>query len=746
MMYLSVASLFFVVSTRLLGARGGVFTINDVKLEASLLNPVRNGATLDLHCSVDITKDDQFDLEHLFMFYKDEVLVYNVSSNLVSTKFTINPARVSSTGTYKCQVDVERKTGSKEISVHVTGVSPPTIHIAKSEVKEGEDVTVQCEALEEEPPLKFTFFKIRDSSIVSEKVMSARNKQRAEANFPVEKGDTILHFQCDVAVLLIQNERSNLSSSKIVTVTEPFSIPRIEVFPSSNFTEGVYMAIKCTVQLSPSVSDPVELVLQKDKHILSSSTNGTVVYSQLATVGHMGNYTCKAELKKAWKSSSVSIAIAELFARPRLTVKTVRNEMNEGDRLSLLCAVPGLSPEAAKNQNFYLLHGRKVKRQMKIGDTYETMVIEADSGSYVCEVMISNITKTSEPIILNVYAPVSKPVLTQLQVNATKVVLGDTLTLSCFSAGGTRPVTYYLYRGTERVSSRMSARKAPEIFTVNVTKSDGAGNYYCQAANRNTRSKEKQFSNIINVTVITPVTDLQLVTIPALGTVEEGSELLLLCSVGGGSFPIDFHFYLKKAGARRLLHITRIDSNYTSYVIPSFNKEEDGGYYCTASNMAGQQLSSEPVTMKAVLATWKKGILSAFIVFIIFAVIAIAVYFYLDKKRKGRRIPLEKSRSINSAGVNYDKATLELKNDDSYYGTNQNEEENHVLKNTDENPEDDQDQQEVEYTEVKVDPASSQRAPVPRTSDTVYSEIARSNHDADLSSTNMTTEDSQGAN
>ncbi|XP_063312225.1 platelet endothelial cell adhesion molecule isoform X1 [Pelobates fuscus] len=735
-MYLVVV---FFFCTRLINAQNDVFTINDVKLESSPHSPVANGATLNLDCSVDITKNGEFDLLHTFMFYKNDVLVYNITSGRANTTFTINPARVSSSGIYKCQVDVEGKSRSKELEIRVTGVSPPKIHIRKTEVKEGEDVSVTCEAPEEDPPLFFTFYKFQDSILVSQKSRSATNQKSLQVNFPIEKGDKILRFNCDVKVGYVSDEaKSALSEGKFVTVTEPFSTPKIEVSPSNNFTEGINMLIKCSVQKPPpssSYNETVEITIQKDKEILKSSTTESVIFSQLATVKEMGDYTCKAETKKTWKSSSVFITIAELFARPRLSVHG-KDNLNEGDRLSLMCEVPGLSSNVSKNQNFYLLN-KNFRQKMVLGK-HSTTVKEKDSGSYLCEVTISNITKRSDPVNIRVHAAVSKPILTQSQNNNRMVVAGETLILNCICSSGTLPITYSLYRGGQFVGRVNKTDKAPAVFMVNVTKSDDLGEYRCHAANRNTLSN--QFSDSINITVITPVDKVHFLTIPE-GTVEEGTELGLSCTVENGTFPIEFKFYFKKGKEEILINVTKTNAHHAKYIISSFNKEEDGGYFCRASNQAKHSVSTEPIALKAVLAKWKKGVLSAFIIFIILAVIVISLYFYLDRKKKGQRITLDKARTSKTSDVNHDKATLELKNEDSYYGSMQNEDENHVLKHSEENKGNDHENNEVEYTEVEVDAASPLRDPVTKATDTVYSEIRRSNHDASLNNAH-TTEDS----
>ncbi|KAM8945729.1 platelet endothelial cell adhesion molecule-like [Pelodytes ibericus] len=722
-------------SACLVDAQHDVFIINRVNFEAFPPSPLPNGAKLELRCIVEIVKLGAFQLNHKFSFYKDDQLIYSNTSLRENETYTIYPARVSNSGTYKCQVDVESKTGSKELEVRITGVSKPILTVSKTEVKEREQVSMVCEAPEEEPPLLFTFYKIKLGKQAF-KSRSSPDKKSAQAVFEIEEGDSILHFQCDVKVISVPNEdKSALSDPRIVTVTEPFSTPRIEVIPSLNFTEGRNLSIKCSVQTPPSMTENVEITIQKDKQILNSSVNNYVLFSQLATVQHMGNYTCKAELGKAWKISSVYVTVAELFSRPDLYVNVTDSNINEEDILSLTCVVPGLSQEDSNNQTFYLLRNKGARKQMNIGGKYSMAVKERDTGAYVCEVTISSITKTSVPVNVKVHAPVSKPVLTQHTSSHRMVVLGDMLDLMCVSHNGTFPINYTLYRGDEQLSKVVMSIKSPAIFKVNVTKPHDLVMYRCKASNKNTRI-QFQFSDTINITVITPVRGTVLLTIPGTGTVEEGEPLDLVCSVENGTFPIEFKFYVKKGKEATLLNVTNTYKNHTYYTVSSFNKDKDGMYYCTASNRARQNIKSNPVAVKAVLANWKKGIIISFVVFIIVAVISISLYFYLDKKRKGREIALNMTRTHNITGLNNEKSDMELKNEDLYTGSTLTEDENHVLKNSEENIGNNQNHNEVEYTEVEVDTVDPHRAPVTKKMDTVYSEITRSNHDADENNAN----------
>ncbi|KAM4663192.1 platelet endothelial cell adhesion molecule-like [Discoglossus pictus] len=255
----------------------------------------------------------------------------------------------------------------------------------------------------------------------------------------------------------------------------------------------------------------------------------------------MGTYTCKAVSKTTTKTSSVNISIAELFPKPHLQSNINDSSINEGDLLSLSCSVPGLSLEASNKASFYLQKDKGPRKTMGKGGKYSKKAMERDSGLYACEVKISNITKRSNTVQIDVYVPVKN-------VN----------------------------------------------FAIH----------------------------------------------PSSGKVDEGTVLALVCSVEGGSLPIEFQFYVNKGSRDILLHnITRDDSEST-FIIPSFSKSEDGIYFCKVSNRANHTIWSHSLSLTAVFSAWKKGIIGVFVIFLILAILALMFCLCLNKKKKGHsRVP-----------------------------------------------------------------------------------------------------------
>ncbi|XP_073516412.1 platelet endothelial cell adhesion molecule isoform X2 [Phyllobates terribilis] len=657
-----------------LGGEASDFTINSIELKALPSTKLNNGNTLQLKCEVGFAKTTDFTLNSTFTFYKEDDTISTIISTEDHASFVIQKVRVSNSGQFKCEVSVAgRIKTSDDVEIRVTGLSSPLINVSKDEVSEGDEVIVRCEAPEELSYKKFIFYKIHQKS--EEVKTKSTEKYHEEVKFMIKEGENILQFKCEVQLVNI-GESSPASAMKTVTVVAPFSVPRIEVLPSLNFTEGGNMSVKCTFQEGRRRSNDVKLTLQKDGHIVNSSTTSTLTYHRVAMVEDMGNYTCKVESKRTSKSSSAKVDIAELFPRPRLTLKkSSKNEfINEQDNIELRCSVPGLPTEVSNRLPYKFIETRQKRKSTRPGGKFPMSAIEKYSGSYVCQVTIANITKESEPLDLQIYAPVKNPVLTHIMKSNKSVVLGDTLELTCKIQSGTPPITYSLLRGKDLLREQIVDGVKEARFLVNSSSSHDLGQYSCQASNRNTQSTGK-YSNIVNVTVIIPISSTHLKIIPSDGDVEEGSNLTLVCRVEVGTLPINFLFFRKKGSEILLQNVTETQNQYSVHYLPNFSKQEDGAYYCAASNRAQKEVRSQTKEARAVLATWKKGVIGTFVLLIVLAATAICAYLHMDKKKKGKDITPKKIRLSKPPTTNSEKPAEETKGEEPLIGNNQHNQE-----------------------------------------------------------------------
>uniref|UniRef100_F7EFG2 Ig-like domain-containing protein n=1 Tax=Ornithorhynchus anatinus TaxID=9258 RepID=F7EFG2_ORNAN len=430
----------------------------------------------------------------------------------------------------------------------------------------------------------------------------------------------------------------------------------------------------------------------------------------------MANYTCKVESSRISKVSSIFVNITELFSRPEL--QSSAYQLDEKANLSLWCQIPG-SPSA----NFTFL-----KNNVAIGEfqNFTKIVSVNDSGTYSCTAEIRGVKKESKPIPISVYAMLSAP---EIDYNGSKseVVLGRTLELSCWSREGTPPIFYTLYKANKVLERKNISSHAPALFLDNPNK---PVDYRCIA--QNLHSQGRKSSPALKVMVIAPVGKVN-ITILQNGEVESGREIVLRCSVDEGSWPINFEVY--RHGQVEPLHKETTNLTHIVWHTLATSQDDAGQYYCMAYNRANSNQKvprSSLITVKVILAPWKKGLIAVVVIGIIIAIMVLVAKWYFNKKAKGKQIPMEMSRPKPDPNYSIDKMSSEHMEDgvegNFHYG-HVEDMGNHAVKPTDENKGPDHMNAEVEYTEVEVSMPDPPRAPEKKAAETVYSEIRKANSD-----------------
>ncbi|NWX40272.1 PECA1 protein, partial [Steatornis caripensis] len=600
-----------------------VFTFNTVEIKVQPSVKVKNGAPLSIICHADISKSTNFQLKHNFTIFKDGKLVFMTVSDKGDARYEIPMARSSDTGEYECTVEAGGKTkSSNSLHVWVTGMTKPILTAEKKEVLEGEVVKLRCELPEEVPPLHFLFRKIKMNSTPKEKLVFEPYRNFSVVEFSVEEGDNILQFDCfGRRNVKLEFESSEHSNKTLVTVREPFIKPTLNAKPSSNITEGDRIQFECSTVVA-RMRD-IEIILQKNKTILNSIRDEKLLkYSTVATLEDSGEYLCKVEQGRASKTTKLNVVVSELFPKPILSAS--KNKLDENKELTLSCSISGFRKAnfsiLRKNSNgdIWLKNSRNLTMRVNVTDT----------GSYICKAEVKGIVKESKPVRISVYAPVSKPTLSVVG-GLPEVVLGEPLWLICRSVMGTPPITFTFYKGNE-VKKIVINDTYATFLDENIRQNDKSG-YKCDA--RNNHSSGMKTSNILNITVIVPIRDASLGSIP-YGEVEDGSETAFLCSVKEGSWPILFRIFRKTDHEVLLFE----QSEYADRVVwhkKTMKRQDTGTYYCIASNRANVDVKSHPITISVILAAWQKGVIAAFVLIPIAGAVTLTLWWFLCKKKKG---------------------------------------------------------------------------------------------------------------
>lgn len=89
-----------------------------------------------------------------------------------------------------------------------------------------------------------------------------------------------------------------------------------------------------------------------------------------------------------------------------------------------------------------------------------------------------------------------------------------------------------------------------------------------------------------------------MISILSSNEVQSGSEMVLRCSVKEGTGPITFRFY--KEGEDRPFHENILNDTQAFWYKKQASKEQEGQYYCTASNRASLVRNSPRSSMLTV--------------------------------------------------------------------------------------------------------------------------------------------------
>lgn len=708
-----LTALFVLLLCSSLEAQENSFTINSISMESLASWTVQNGHNLTLLCIVDVSSTSPVKPQHLLKFYKDDVLIYNVSSTRNEESIFIPQARVFHSGRYKCTVILNKKEKTtQEYHLVVKGVPSPMVVLDKKEVIEGGVVTVNCSVTEEKPPIYFTIEKVEhDTKTVKQKREKNSNQNFIVMEFPIQEKDSVLFFRCKASIMSgINLESSESTRSELVTVRVSFSTPKFQVIPSGVITEGDQFRIKCTVQVTHLVQEFPEIIIQKGKEIVATTKQGKeAVYSEMALEKHRGNYTCKVESNRISKVSSILVNITELFPKPMLELSSIL--LDQGKELHFSCFIPGPS---VPNITFTI---EKEDKTIASGQSFRKSVQEKDSGTYTCKASLGKVTKKSNEVQLTVCAMLSKPRI--FHDSKSEIIKGQAISISCQSVNGTLPITYRLLKGADTFQSHSMNSDEPVVFVDRPTTDV---EYQCLA--ENCHSYPELSSDVLQVKVLAPVNDVK-ISILEHNEVESGSQIVLHCTVKEGTGPILFKFYREKEN--KPFYETVENTTYAVWYKENVGKEQEGQYYCTASNRATVSKfspRSSSLAVRVFLAPWKKGLISMVVILAIIAILIVGIKCYFLRKAKAKQKPVEMSRPaapfLNSNSEKISESNVEANS--GGYNDDAGQYEKKPL-----NEKKDSLNADVEYTEVDVSLVEPHQAPGTKSTETVYSEIRKVN-------------------
>jgi hypothetical protein len=226
------------------------------------------------------------------------------------------------------------------------------------------------------------------------------------------------------------------------------------------------------------------------------------------------------------------------------------------------------------------------------GATYIINPVATDSaGQFTVTVTNSAGSATSAAFGLSLRAPA--PVITQ-QPTAQSVNAGDTLTLTA-SATGTSYLGFEWFKNGISVAFESPSGNVSTYTKTNAQSSD-AGSYYVRV--RSGFASEEAQSNSVPVTVATlaPVITQQ----PASATAVYLNSIILSVIADGRGSALRYTWYregIAVAASPRLELRQSANPNSPNLAIGVVQPEYAGSYYVVVSNLAGQSVTSNTVTL-----------------------------------------------------------------------------------------------------------------------------------------------------
>ncbi|XP_032173928.1 Fc receptor-like protein 5 isoform X2 [Mustela erminea] len=547
-----------------------------------------------------------------------------------------NTLRVQDSGEYKCEIQ-----GSPQSDGVSLTFSPAELILqAPPSVFEGDSLTLMCQ---EKPGLSLktrTLYK-NDNKLIDLGKKSSLHINHADLK---DNGE----YRC----IGSETHGCAFSSDAVrIQVQELFPRPILRANPSSP-NPGEPVILTCETQLAPQKSD-VRLWFQffRDDRRLGSGWKGSLRTSIPSIVGNEdpSHYWCEAKTVSSSvrkSSQKLQLPVRIPVSPPLLTLSPPSTQAVEGHWLTLSCeAKTGSYPI-----EYQFLHEEVVLRKTKVTfretATFQLYLKAEHSGTYFCTADNGLGIRRSQPVLLSVTVPVSRPVLTlsppgpravegdrlmlscqaqrehsgtyfctadngfgpqrsdpenlsvsvpasrpvlTLRAPRTRAVVGDMVEFRCEAQRGSPPILYRFYYEDVILGSNWAPSGGGASFNLSLT-AEHSGNYACEADNGLGAQRSEETSLSVTVPVSHPVLTLRVPRAQAV----VGDVVELHCEAQSGSPPIRYRFYHED--------VTLGNNSAPSGGGASFNlsltAELSGNYSCEADNGLGAQRSKTvPLTV-----------------------------------------------------------------------------------------------------------------------------------------------------
>lgn len=418
---------------------------------------------------------------------------------------------------YQCQVGPAQMHKVIRANASLTVISPPnaveiTNHPpgSKLEVKEGEDVSLECLVKNAKPAAKIVWFRgnveLKGDKVSKEEIKEVENINGnpkmmryttiSRVNFKATADDDYADFTCEARHEALQRDNPMRSTVQL-SVLYPPGAPYIEGYAEGETVRrGQNLELVCR---SRGGNPPAQLIWYKNGEQIRMAyrTSGRMsenVYSFKADASdNKARYTCEAKNIMISNTLKAEIDLTVLFAPSHVTISGP-SEARVGDPVPLTCTTAPSNPAADIKWLVLGKHHKEASNRTVISPeggwittSNITVVVEPNKRSIVvvCHGINGQLTENVVAThTINVLYPPTAPMITGY-VPGTTLSAGTVQKLSCISSGGNPLATLTWFKNDKKIHSvtKQTERSVSAEISILTNVTDNQAQYRCEATN-----------------------------------------------------------------------------------------------------------------------------------------------------------------------------------------------------------------------------------------------------------------------
>ncbi|XP_063835240.1 nephrin [Ostrinia nubilalis] len=418
---------------------------------------------------------------------------------------------------YQCQVGPAQMHKVIRANATLTVISPPNAveitnhpHNSKLEVKEGEDVALECLVKNAKPAAKIIWYRgnvelkgdkvskeeIREVESPNENPKSTRYTTISRLHFKATADDDYADFTCEARHEALQRD-TPMRSTVQLSVLYPPGAPYIEGYAEGETVRrGQSLELVCR---SRGGNPPAQLIWYKNGEQIRMAyrTSGRMSENVLSfkadASDNKARYTCEAKNIMISNTLKAEIDLTVLFAPSHVTISGP-SEARVGDPVPLSCSTAPSNPAADIKWLVLGKHHKEASNRTVISPeggwittSNITVVVEPNRRSIVVVCHGINAQLTENVVAthtINVLYPPSAPMITGY-IPGTTLSAGTVQKLSCISSGGNPLATLTWFKNDKKIHSvtKTTDKSVSAEISILTNVTDNQAQYRCEATN-----------------------------------------------------------------------------------------------------------------------------------------------------------------------------------------------------------------------------------------------------------------------